>query len=55
MFNFVKTYSKNLSSNKKFSRNNQTDAMSLCFAIVWAADSQYLVSFRQFDEKMVDK
>ena len=29
--------------------------MSLCFAIAWAADSQYLVSFRQIDEKMVDK
>ena len=29
--------------------------MILYFAIAWAADSQYLVSFRQFDEKMVDK
>ena len=29
--------------------------MFLYFAIARLADSQYLVSFRQFDEKMVDK
>ena len=34
---------------KSFLAIIKTDAMSLCFAIAWAAESQYLVSFRQFN------